>query len=135
MARCIFHDDHHPSMKLNPDYFYCFACHAWGDISKLVGQLFGLRPYDAARKIAYDFGLDPNNPPPAVAKKVIEFADSYSERTREQRCVELLLEYKKPLTGWLETLAPRSMIEIPDDRFAEACHKLPWVNDLLDRLT
>ena len=26
------------------------------------------------------------------------------------------------------------MIEIPDDRFAEACHKLPWVNDLLDRL-
>ena len=134
MARCVFHDDHHPSMKLNPTYFYCFACRESGDLTNLVSRLFGLRPYDAAWKIAFDFGLDPNNPPPAVAKKVIELTDSYSERTREQRCVELLLAYRKLLTEWRETLVPQSMNEISDDRFAEACQKLPWVNYLLDRL-
>ena len=25
MACCPFHDDRHPSMKLNRDYFYCFG--------------------------------------------------------------------------------------------------------------
>ena len=26
MICCPFHDDLHPSMKLNRDYFYCFGC-------------------------------------------------------------------------------------------------------------
>jgi len=26
MVCCLFHEDHHPSMKLNERYFYCFAC-------------------------------------------------------------------------------------------------------------
>ena len=26
MICCPFHDDRHPSMKLNKDYFYCFGC-------------------------------------------------------------------------------------------------------------
>ena len=121
-------------MKLTPTSSYCFACRESGDLTNLVSRLFGLRPYEAARKIAYDFGLDPNNPPPAVAKKVLELADSDSGRTREQHCVELLLAYRKLLTEWRETLVPQSIIEIPDDRFAEACQKLPWANYLLDRL-
>ena len=28
MICCPFHDDRHPSMKLNRDYFYCFGCGA-----------------------------------------------------------------------------------------------------------
>ena len=27
MICCPFHDDRHPSMKLNRDYFYCFGCY------------------------------------------------------------------------------------------------------------
>ena len=30
MACCPFHDDRHPSMKLDERY-YCFGCHASGD--------------------------------------------------------------------------------------------------------
>ena len=30
MICCPFHDDLHPSMKLNRDYFYCFGCGATG---------------------------------------------------------------------------------------------------------
>ena len=33
----------------------------------LVAGLFDLSPYEAARKIAADFGIDPNNPPEAAA--------------------------------------------------------------------
>ena len=33
----------------------------------LVAGLFDLSPYEAARKIAADFGIDPNNPPKAAA--------------------------------------------------------------------
>ena len=32
MICCPFHDDRHPSLKLNEDYFYCFGCGAKGDV-------------------------------------------------------------------------------------------------------
>ena len=42
MICCPFHDDRHPSMKLNRDYFYCFGCGATGDVIDFVARLFGL---------------------------------------------------------------------------------------------
>ena len=66
MARCPFHDDRHPSLKLNPGYYYCFGCGARGDVIDLVAGLFDLSPYEAAGKIAADFGIDPDKPLEAV---------------------------------------------------------------------
>ena len=57
MICCPFHDDRHPSMKLNRDYFYCFGCGATGDVIDFVARLFGLSSYEAAKKLAYDFGI------------------------------------------------------------------------------
>ena len=65
MTRCPFHDDRHPSLKLNPDFYYCFGCGARGDVIDLVAGLFDLSPYEAARKIAADFGIDTDKPPEA----------------------------------------------------------------------
>lgn len=67
MICCPFHNDHHPSMKLNPTYYYCFGCGATGDVIQFVANLFGLSNYEAARKIAADFGITPNHPPMAAA--------------------------------------------------------------------
>ena len=53
MCRCPFHDDRHPSMKLNEDYFYCFGCGTTGDVIDFVARLFGLSSYEAAKKLAY----------------------------------------------------------------------------------
>ena len=36
MACCPFHNDRHPSLKLNEDYFFCFGCGAKGNFAKLV---------------------------------------------------------------------------------------------------
>ena len=53
MICCPFHDDRHPSMKLNRDYFCCFGCGATGDVIDFVARLFGLSSYEAAKKLAY----------------------------------------------------------------------------------
>ena len=66
MACCPFHNDRHPSLKLNEDYFFCFGCGAKGDVIDLVARLFNLSSYEAAQKLALDFGLDPK-PPTAAA--------------------------------------------------------------------
>ena len=41
MARCPFHNDKHPSMKIDQNY-YCFACGEKGDAVNYVAVLFGL---------------------------------------------------------------------------------------------
>jgi len=56
MARCIFHDDRNPSMKLDRRY-HCFGCQAEGDVIDFVSKMFGLTPYEAASKLAVDFGI------------------------------------------------------------------------------
>ena len=50
MACCPFHNDRHPSMKLNEDYFFCFGCGAKGDVIDFVAKLFDLSSYEAAQK-------------------------------------------------------------------------------------
>ena len=51
MARCIFHNDHSPSMKLDKRY-HCFGCHADGDVINFVAGLFGMGNKEAAEKIS-----------------------------------------------------------------------------------
>ena len=101
MVRCPFHDDHTPSLKLNEDYFYCFGCGAGGDVVELTRRLFDLRPYEAANKLAVDFGVDvPATAPP----------DGSLNRFRSDllRCQQVLDEYLNLLIRWQRNYAPRS---------------------------
>ena len=56
LACCPFHNDHHPSMKID-QFYYCFACGAKGDAINYVADTFGLSQYDAACRIIEDFNL------------------------------------------------------------------------------
>ena len=67
MCSCPFHEDRHPSMKLNERYFYCFGCGATGDVIDFVARLFGLSSFEAVQKLAQDFGIDPDKPLAATA--------------------------------------------------------------------
>ena len=62
MTCCPFHEDRHPSLKLNKDYFYCFGCGASGDVIDFTAKLFGISLKDAAQKLAEDFGITPRPP-------------------------------------------------------------------------
>lgn len=55
-ACCIFHDDRHPSMKVD-DRYHCFSCGADGDVIDFTAQLFGIGLREAAERLASDFGI------------------------------------------------------------------------------
>ena len=55
MACCPFHDDKHPSMKLNEEYFYCFGCGATGDVIDFTARLYNLSPQGGRREAGPGF--------------------------------------------------------------------------------
>ena len=81
MALCPFHDDHHPSLKLDRRY-YCFACGASGDVIDFTARFFGISGHSAAIKLARDFGIDPR--PPTQMQSAIPDAEPLYD---EQPCI------------------------------------------------
>ena len=135
MVRCPFHDDRHPSLKLNEVYFYCFGCGATGDVIDLTARLFALSPYEAARKLAADFGIDPDKPPSAAALAKPKHPMIRAFREDERYCQRVLCDYLHLLENWKVQYAPTSMEEEPDDRFVEACQMFAYIEYLADLLT
>lgn len=133
MCRCPFHPDKTPSMKINETYYYCFGCHSTGDVIDFTARLFNLSPLDAARKLAADFGIDPNTPvSAAVAPPRIQQEES--QREREGHCASLLIEYERLLKSRQQRFAPVYSSDEWDDRFVSASHALPQVSYMIDCL-
>lgn len=129
MVCCPFHDDRTPSMKLNEDYFYCFGCGAHGDVIALTAQLFDLPPAEAAKKLAADFGIA-GQKPSILAK--LQRGNSQVET--ERRCFRVLGDYLRILQDWKMHCAPQSPEDAIDPRYAEACHMLERIENMLDIL-
>ena len=130
MVCCPFHDDHTPSMKLYDDHFYCFGCGRHGDVVDLTAELFCIPPYDAACKLADDFGVD------ASAAVVRQPAREELKIFREDqlRCQRVLSEYLRLLTGWKEWYEPTDPDAEPDERYVEACQMIDTIDYLTDLL-
>lgn len=136
MACCPFHDDHHPSMKIDTNY-YCFACGAKGDVIGLTASLFGLSPYEAARKLIADFQL------PLTAEKRRERRKKYRNRNPvsvkekmtnwHRHAVKVLTDYLSWIRFW-----KRFYESEPDafeqEQFLEALDNERKINDYLDIL-
>ena len=120
-------------MKINETYFYCFGCHCTGDVIGFTAKLFNLSPLDAARKLAADFGIDPNTPAfAAVALPRIRQEESLRER--EGHCDSTLIEYERLLKSRQQRFAPVHPSEEWDDRLVSARHALPQVSYMIDCL-
>lgn len=135
MVCCPFHNDRTPSMKLNEDYFYCFGCGASGDVIDFVARLFHLSNYEAAQKLAYDFGIDPDKPPAAAALRKPKYPLAKAFQKVELHCQRVLCDYLHLLENWKVQYAPKSLDDTIDDRFAEACQMLDYIEYLADILT
>ena len=129
MIRCPFHADRTPSMKLNEDYFYCFGCGAHGDVIDLAARLFGLSSYGAAKKLAADFGITEQKP--SILAKLQR---GKSQEETERRCFRVLGDYLRILQDWKTNCAPQSPEDAIDPRYAEACHMLERIENMLDIL-
>ena len=135
MTCCPFHNDRHPSLKLNEDYFFCFGCGAKGDVIDLVANLFGLSNYEAAQRISSDFGLD-REPPTAAATQKPKRPYIRQFRENEMLCFRELTGYLHLLEDWKVRYAPKTPDdENWDDRFVEACQMLDYIGHLADILT
>ena len=135
MACCPFHNDRHPSLKLNEDYFFCFGCGAKGDVIDLVARLFSLSSYDAAKKLAYDFGINPDKPPATAALRKPLYPLAKAFQREELHCQRVLCDYLHLLENWKVQYVPETPEDTLDDRFVEACQMLDYIEDLTDILT
>ena len=133
MALCPFHGEKTPSFKVYRDHYYCFGCHATGDVIDFTARLFDLSPINAARKLAADFGIDPNTPVSA-AVALPRIRQEESQREREGHCASVLIEYERLLKSRQQRFAPVHLSEEWDDRFVSASHALPQVSYLIDCL-
>ena len=134
-ALCPFHNDRHPSLYVADDHFYCFACGAHGDVIDFAANFFDLPLYEAAQRLAADFGVDANQPPTKeVLEKRRQKAEAQQLMEHERLCVSVLSDYARVLRSWKMQYAPQSPAEAPDERFEEACHKLDEAEYYLDIL-
>ena len=126
MTCCPFHEDKHPSLKLNEDYFFCFGCGASGDVIDFTARLFGISPKDATEKLAADFGISVDAKPVAVRRN--------PSRLEELRCRRALTDYLHLLKEWKTQYAPKTPEDSLDDRFVESCQQYDLIAGLLEML-
>ena len=150
MACCPFHNDKHPSMKIDQNY-YCFACGAKGDAISYVAERFGLSQLEASKKINEDFSLgipigqSEKGQKSDVKRKV---KVQRKEQTKEARILfvqkkidewvqyatDVLLRYLRWMKFWKESYRPESMEAEWHPLFAEALQNESKVNYLVDVL-
>ncbi len=141
MANCPFHNDRHPSMKVDKG-FCCFACGAKGDVITFVADLFNLSPYEAAKKLAKDFQISikrnaRSNHFNCKKKKSVTRTLYQTEQGLERwerECIAILSDYLRTLNEWKVRYAPKNPGEEWNEKFMEACQKIELVNYYLDIL-
>lgn len=134
-ALCPFHNDRHPSLYVADDHYHCFACGEHGDVIDFVARLYDLSLYEAAQKLASDFGLSPDKPPSQdIQDKLKRKTEAQRLRENERLCFSVLTDYLWLLREWTVQYAPQTPEEGPDSRFVEACRRLERYEYCLDIL-
>ena len=132
MACCPFHDDKHPSMKLNEEYFYCFGCGATGDVIDFTARLYNLAPREAAEKLAQDFGLAYDSQAPPRRRYIRQRSEGQKFRENRDHAFRVLADYYHLLRKWETDYSPKTPEENPHPRFMEAIQRKDYMGYLLD---
>ncbi len=134
MACCPFHDDRHPSMKVDKR-FHCFGCQADGDVIDFAARLYGLDSLGAAMKLADDFGISCGSKGRASPRPVKRrLSEALRSRQAELQCCRILADYSRLLEKWKTEYAPKQTDEEWHPLFVEALQKQAYTEYLLDIL-
>ena len=148
MTRCPIHNDKHPSMKIDQNY-YCFACGAKGDAVNYVAVLFGLSQFEAAKKINDDFSLGISIENTGIRRKQNSgVREKEKIPTKEERiqfvqkkiggwvkdAVNVLLRYLRWMEFWKEFYKPESMEAEWNPLFVEALQNESKISYLVDMM-
>ena len=139
MMCCPFHDDRHPSMKVDRN-FICFGCQEKGDVIHFVELLFDLSPYEAARKLIEDFGLqisvgDHKKPKCPRRKVMSRWQQEHQFQKAVDRVYCVYCDYLHLLNNWRVRYAPRKSDEHLHPLFVESLRQTSYIEYLLDLLT
>ena len=131
MACCPFHDDRHPSMKVDTR-FHCFGCGADGDVIDFTARLYDLSPREAAEKLAQDFGLSYDSKAPLRRSYVRQKSEAQVRKEKREHGWRVLTDYYHLLRKWETDYSPKTPDEDPHPRFLEAIQKKDYMGYLLD---
>ena len=131
MACCPFHDDRHPSMKVDAR-FHCFGCGADGDVIDFTARLYDLSPKEAAEKLAQDFGLSYDSKAPPRRSYVRQKSEAQARKEKREHGWRVLTDYYHLLRKWEADYSPKTPDEDPHPRFLEAIQKKDYMGYLLD---
>ena len=131
MACCPFHDDRHPSMKVDTR-FHCFGCGADGDVIDFTARLYDLSPKGAAEKLAQDFGLSYDSKAPIRRSYVRQKTEAQVRKEKREHGWRVLTDYYHLLRKWEADYSPKTPDEDPHPRFLEAVQKKDYMGYLLD---
>ena len=131
MACCPFHDDRHPSMKVDTR-FHCFGCGADGDVIDFTARLYDLPPREAAEKLALDFGLAYDSQAPPRRRYVRQKTEAQKLKEKREHGWRVLADYYHLLRKWETDYSPKTPDEDPHLRFMEAIQKKDYMGYLLD---
>ena len=131
MACCPFHDDRHPSMKVDAR-FHCFGCGADGDVIDFTARLYDLSPKEAAEKLAQDFGLSYDSKAPPRRSYVRQKSEAQVRKEKREHGWRVLTDYYHLLRKWEADYSPKTPDEDPHPRFLEAIQKKDYMGYLLD---
>ena len=131
MACCPFHDDRHPSMKVDTR-FHCFGCGADGDVIDFTARLYDLPPREAAEKLALDFGLAYGSQAPPRRNYVRQKSEAQARKEKREHGWRVLTDYYHLLRKWEADYSPKTPDEDPHPRFLEAIQKKDYMGYLLD---
>ena len=133
MACCPFHDDRHPSMKVDRR-FHCFGCGADGDVVDFTARLYNLPPKEAAEKLAQDFGLAYDSQALPRRNYVRQKSEVQKLKEKREHGWRVLTDYHHLLRKWETDYSPKTPDEDPHPRFMEAIQKKDYTGYLLDIL-
>ena len=131
MACCPFHDDRHPSMKVDTR-FHCFGCGADGDVIDFTARLYDLSSKEAAEKLAQDFGLSYDSKAPLRRSYVRQKSEAQVRKEKREHGWRVLTDYYHLLRKWEADYSPKMPDEDPHPRFLEAIQKKDYMAYLLD---
>ena len=131
MACCPFHDDRHPSMKVDTR-FHCFGCGADGDVIDFTARFYDLSPKEAAEKLAQDFGLSYDSKAPPRRSYVRQKSEAQLRKEKREHGWRVLTGYYHLLRKWEADYSPKTPDEAPHPRFLEAIQKKEYMGYLLD---
>ena len=139
MCCCPFHGDKNPSMKVDEKRFHCFGCGEDGDVIQFAARYFDLSRYDAAKKLAEDFGVnyerwkpERDNKGKVIQPKPRPKSPEQIYREKEHHFFREISDHYHRLKDWKEQYKPEVADEVWDEHFTEALKYIPQLEYIMD---